>query len=249
MALSIVSATEEFRPIYDFLTHMRFYALSPDKIRHLQDPDPGEILKQDGSNAAAVLREVKKRDEGSYLRLCSLLSKVVPGTNKVEYSSVGQKETLTFKQDTGDEYPWDFDALSMSDGTLRVLGILLAIYQVSTPSLIALEEPEATIHPAALDVLVDILKDGVQNFQVVITTHSPEILDNRRIGDSEIRAVSSDHGRTRITSLQETTRSLIRQRLYSGGELLRMGELEPDQEAARDQERQLSLFGSVAQVA
>lgn len=242
LALSVLSAAEEFRPVYDFLTSMRFYALAPDQIRQLQEPDAGEVLNRYGSNAAAVLREIQKRKPDRYERLCHLLSKVVPGTSQAEYLSLGQKETLRFKQDVGDKAPWNFNALNMSDGTLRVLGILLAVYQASTATFIAIEEPEATIHPAALDVIIDILKDGTARSQILVTTHSPEVLDNRKIQDTELRLVTSQKGRTMIAPLAEVTRRVIRDRLYTAGELLRIEELRPDEAVAEG--RQPSLFGA-----
>jgi predicted ATPase len=60
LALFAASATEEFRPVYDFLTSMRFYSIDPQRLRELQEPDPGESLKRDGSNAAAVLKHLKE---------------------------------------------------------------------------------------------------------------------------------------------------------------------------------------------
>jgi len=241
LALSVLSAVEEFRPVYDFLTSMRFYTLAPDQVRQLQDPDPGEVLARDGSNAAAVLREIQNRDEERYQRLCRLLAKVVPGTTKASYISLGQKATLRFKQDVGDVALWNFNALNMSDGTLRALGVLLAVYQVSAPPFIAIEEPEATIHPAALDVIIDILKDGTAWSQILITTHSPDVLDNRKIKESELRLVTAEKGRTTIAPLAEGTREIIRDKLYSAGDLLRMEELRPDKVVA--EARQPSLFG------
>ena len=51
-----------FRPIYDALSHMGFYNFNPDTIRDLQPPDPGIVLKRDGSNLASVLG-VMERDK------------------------------------------------------------------------------------------------------------------------------------------------------------------------------------------
>jgi hypothetical protein len=86
LALYAASATEEFRPVYDFLTAMRFYSVVPTRLRELQDPDPGLILKRDGSNAAAVLKHLTedKAQGQRYERLCSLLSKAVEGLRGVE---------------------------------------------------------------------------------------------------------------------------------------------------------------------
>ena len=244
LALPILSALEEFRPLHNFLTGMHFYALSPERIRELQEPDPGLVLNRDGSNAAAVLREIARQRPKDYDRLCRLLSKVVPGTTRAEYFPQGQIETIRFKQDVGDTAPWNFSALNMSDGTLRVLGILLAVYQVSQSSFIAIEEPEATIHPGALEILVDILRDGARRSQTLITTHSPDILDNKDIKDDELRLVTSEKGMTKVAPLAEKSRGIIRDHLYTAGELLRMSELSPDIKREEELARQLSLFGS-----
>ena len=83
LALFAASATEEFRPVYDFLTSLRLYSIVPVTLRELQEPDPGEFLKPDGSNAAAVLKRIRdeNQNEERYDRLCRLLSKVVQGVS------------------------------------------------------------------------------------------------------------------------------------------------------------------------
>lgn len=244
LALTILSAVDEFRPVFDFLSRMRFYSIVPNLLREIQDPDAGDVLRHDGSNAAAVLREIRQNNREDYERLCRLLSRVVPGVQSVEYHSLGQKETLRFKQDAGsDSRPWTFDALNMSDGTLRALGILLAMYQSSRPALVAVEEPEATIHPAALEVLVQILRDVQHRSQILVTTHSPDILDNKSILDENIRVVEYVDGRTLVSGLDQVSRKSIRDRLYSPGELLRSGELQVDRAVAASLSTQLDLFG------
>ncbi len=250
LALTIVSAAEEFRPVFDFLAGIRRYTLHPESIRQLQDPDLGEGMRllPDGKNAAAVLRRIM---EGSgenghyYERICNLLGKVVPGVVSVEPLPFGQKETLKFFQKVADKKEWDFEALNMSDGTLRALGILLAVYQPQAPSLIVIEEPESTIHPGATEILTDILLDGANRSQVVITTHSPDVLDNKKILDHQILVVEATDGIAQITPLPYDAREAIRQKLYSAGELLRNGEVFVDRELARELSKQVDLFGNV----
>jgi predicted ATPase len=245
LALFAASATEEFRPVYDFLTSMRFYSIVPVRLRELQEPDPGDFLKRDGSNAAAVLKRLQDGayGNGQYDRLCRLLSKVVEGVEKVEYRAIGQKETLQFKQDVGAKHPWTFNALNMSDGTLRVLGLLLAVYQPGPYSVVAVEEPEATVNPAVAEVVVEVLMDAATEKQVLLTSHSPDLLDYKELTDTHIRVVTMEHGRTLIAPVSQAGRDAIRQRLYTPGELLRSGELTPDLKAAEQAAQQLNLFG------
>lgn len=246
LALFIASATEEFRSVYDFLTGMRFYSIAPERVRELQDPDAGDHLKRDGSNAAAVLKRLKDDEPQTHEKVCRLLAKVVQGVERVDYRAVGQKETLEFKQDVGLRDPWTFEALNMSDGTLRMLGVLLAVYQATPPSLVAIEEPEATVHPAAAEVLTSVLLDASTRSQVVVTTHSPDILDHKELSDEQLRVVSKRDGKTLIAPMAEAGRRAIRERLYTAGELLRHDELDLDADSAKESAGQLNIFGKHA---
>jgi predicted ATPase len=240
-ALYAASATEEFRPVYDFLTSMRFYSIAPESLRDLQDPDPGEFLKRDGGNAAAVLKRLRDQPE-SYDRVCRLLAQAVEGVESVEPHSVGTKETLQFRQDIGLAHPWTFEPVNMSDGTLRLLGLLLAVYQPSHAALIGIEEPESTVHPAVSELVLEVLRDAARRRQIVVTTHSPDILDSKDLLDDQILAVTKERGSSVIAGLALASRKAIRERLYTAGELLRVNELTPDVAAARHEAQQAHLF-------
>ncbi len=231
LALTVLSAIEPFHSVYDFLSQMRFYNLRPEWLQELQAPDPGTSLMSDGYNAASVLRELRRKSPEKYRQICELLSAIVPGVEKVESVMIGPKETIRFRQDVGGRSPWVFDAVNMSDGTLQALGVLLAVYQEPTPSLVAIEEPESSIHPAAADVLIDVLKDGSRDCQILVTTHSPDLLDHKSIRDEELRAVAWSQGITTISPISEVSRRAVREHLYTFGDLMRMGRLISDQEA------------------
>jgi predicted ATPase len=121
----------------------------------------------------------------------------------------------------------------MSDGTLRALGILVALFQSGNGRahrvpLVGIEEPEIALHPAAAGVLRDSLRDASRNTQVIVTSHSPDLLDDSEISDEWIMPVIAEHGVTRIASLDEAGRTAIRERLYTAGELLRLDQLRPE---------------------
>lgn len=224
LALTVVSAKPEFGVLYDFLVGMRFYNLVPELMRKPQDPDPGMVLHRDGANAAAVIREIVGSD-GSYQEVCNFLQSVIPGMREVERISSGTQETLQFKQDVGDPsgQPLTFLPASVSDGTLRVLGVLLAIYQRSRPSVLGIEEPESTVHPAAAEVLFDAIRHGARWSQVLVTTHSPELIEHKEVTIDQLRAVEMHHGETVIAELDEASKRAIREKLCTPGDLLRSG--------------------------
>jgi predicted ATPase len=243
LALQIFSGFPQLRPVYDFLSTMRFYSLVPDHIRRPQEVDPGKWLERDGANAAAVLRNIINEGGSDHERICSLLSKAVPGVTEVSPRALGQFETMVFRQEVkGAQHAWEFDTYNMSDGTLRILGILLAVHQRPSPSCLFIEEPEATVHPAAADIVVDILQVARKRAQVVVTTHSPDILDNKNLKDEQIRYVENDKGITSITPIDPLSRDLVRQRLYSIGELLREDKLKPDRSPRYRTGETLDLF-------
>jgi hypothetical protein len=64
-----VSGVAAFRPLFDALSGMGFYNLNPDQTRELQPPDPGELLKRDGSNLASVLANLESRAPRQKVRI------------------------------------------------------------------------------------------------------------------------------------------------------------------------------------
>ena len=240
------SGLPEFRPIYDAFSRMGFYNLNPDIIRDLQAPDPRDVLTRDGGNLTSVFAQlpptVKENIE-------EYLAAVVPGVHKVKIKEFGPKETLEFRQDVaGDKHTWRFDANNMSDGTLRVLGILIALFQGDYNAqkrvpLVGIEEPETALHPGAVAVLLDGLRDAANKTQVITTTHSPELLDDKHLDVNSILAVESYDGDTVIAPVDEASKSVVQDRLFTAGELLRSNQLQPDPAAfSVAKEKQLSLF-------
>lgn len=245
-----VSGTAAFRPVYDALSSMGFYNLNPEQIRDLQPPDPGELLKRDGSNIASVLSNLAHRSPDLKKRVEEYLARVVPGIVSVDSHSFGSKETLEFRQNIrGAAHPWRFYANSMSEGTLRALGVLVASFQAagnggSGRRLVGIEEPEVALHPAAASVLTDSLQDASAHVQILITSHSPDLLDAETIPDESILAVVAEDGESKIGPLDEAGRSALRDHLYTAGELLRMDQLRPDPKLTNLNPAQLDLFGS-----
>ena len=123
------------------------------------------------------------------------------------------------------------------DGTLHVLGVLVALFQHADgtgghPGLIGIEEPEAALHPAAAGALTDVLREASEHVQVIVTSHSADLLDRDTIAEESILAVEAEHGETRIAPLDETGRTACRDGRFTAGELLRMDQLTPAVEDA-----------------
>jgi len=228
---------------------MGFYSLNPDRIRDLQSPDAGLLLARDGSNITSVLAQLTKHNPTRKQRIEEYLSKVVPGVHGVEVKVVGPKETLEFRQQVaGSKDPWRFLAANMSDGTVRALGILVALFQSGNGAsthvpLVGIEEPEIALHPAASGLLLDGLREASRSTQVIVTSHSPDLLDDQQLDAGSLLAVYAEAGSTHIAALDQAGRDAVLHRLYTPGELLRLNQMRPDPELSPDKgDRQLRLL-------
>jgi predicted ATPase len=249
--LTVASGLPEFRPVYDALSSMGFYNLNPDKIRELQAPGPGTLLARDGSNIASVYETLQRDNPRGRERVTEYLEQVVPGVRGVETKALGPMQTLEFRQSVqGSNDPSRFLAANMSDGTLRAFGVLVALFQATNGRgirLVGLEEPESALHPAAAAVLLDSLTEVAEKTQVLVTSHSPEVLEGQDIPIEALFAVQADNGSTEIAPIDEASKSALRDRLYTAGELLRAGQLKPDLEYLKQvRERQGRLFEDAA---
>jgi predicted ATPase len=94
--------------------------------------------------------------------------------------------------------------------------------------LIGIEEPEIALHPAAAGVLFDALTEASERVQVVVTTQSPDLLDRVDPNVVAVRAVSMEDGRTVIGEVDRASRQIVKDKLYTLGELMRSNQLSPE---------------------
>lgn len=239
LALVTASGLEVFRPTYDLLTSMGFYNFSPEVMKDVRAPDADEVLRSDGANIASVVGRLHSIDPPTIERINQFLAQIVPDITGVSRRPLGPKETLEFHQRVkGAKNPWSFYASSMSDGTLRALGALVAVMQLQSPSgrvrLVGIEEPETALHPGAAGALMDALREASSRTQVLVTTHGVDLLE-AGVSTDEILVVVSRDGTTHVAPIDPASREAIADHLYTTGQLLRMDQLEPDESDLRRQ--------------
>lgn len=250
LALVAASGLTVFRPVFDALTTMGFYNLNPKLMRELQKPQDGRLLKPVGENIASVIGHLQRVAPDRVETIKEYLRSVVPMVHGMERKAIGPMETLEFRQDmAGAKHPWKFLAQNMSDGTLRALGVLTALLQSNSdysPTLVGIEEPETALHPAASAALREVLVQASETTQVLVTSHSPDLLDDAGIDADSVLSVVSEGGETKIAPLDQASRQMLREHLFSAGELLRMNQLAPDRSVLdRESEVQADLFGDL----
>lgn len=225
LMFQIFGGINDFVLLKQAITSIAVYSIEPTTLREFQDYDPGAKLLPDGSNAASVLNRLSKVRPNHVARMLEIMSSVIPDLEGVRAVAVGRKQLLRFYQrwiSVEDSHEsLSFDAFSMSDGTLRSFGILLAVFQIPRPSLILIEEPETSIHPAATSALLELLRSISTDTQVVVTTHSPEVLDHATQEDI-IRVINWHRGATRVDGVYGAAKEALSQDLSSVGDLFRM---------------------------
>jgi predicted ATPase len=225
LALPLLGDLDDFKPLYSFLTNIGFYSIFPNDLRAPQKPGNPYPLEEHGENLASVLREfTRNKEDNPWLDdLFVGLARVVPGVsanNPIIVTQVGSYLVVRIRHENDGGI---FDLGLESDGTLRVLGLLTAIYQNPPLPFIGIEEPEMMVHPKAMGVLCDIIEEASQRTQIILTTHSPDLIS--RFNAESLRLVELYDGETHIDPIREDLRQAIHDQLFSGGDLLRIGGL------------------------
>ena len=206
-----------------------FLNLYPNTLRTPHRPDRDTRLKSNGENWASVIKSMRGNERGrlSLETILGLMKKVMPGLEEIAVKSIGGYLVPQFLfRETPKSPAHYFDPVQLSDGTLRVFGLLLALYQQPRATFIAIEEPEQNINPAVLGLLADAIKEASKTTQILITTHSPSFIEH--FSPEQIRVVDMRHGETIVSPIRSSQVKTVKDRLMSIGEIMSMDGLQPE---------------------
>jgi predicted ATPase len=238
LALTLVGGDERFAPITNALTNVCIYSIFPDTLREPQKPDSSRPMRQHGENWASTLKGLSGSDTRS--DLTAVMGKLTGDINEYRVKPIGGFLSAEFRHQSRDNQikhrqKW-FESAQESDGTLRFAGIVTALLQTPPLTLIGVEEPELTVHVGAISLLYDYLKQASNRGQVLVTTHSVELLEKLDIED--IRVVARRDGVTSVGRVEEKQREAVKQRLLTVGDIVGMEGLKqeelPLQDSGRD---------------
>ena len=166
----------ELRTLTDYLASWRVYNIDAAIAKQSTGGSDAE-LERSGVNivpfVAKMLGDSKVRD-----RLLNDLRNAVPYVSNIQPARVLTYQTLRFlEKDTRLE----FQLPEMSDGTIRLLGLLAVLRQTVPPALVVIEEPENALHAYAVEHLVGVAARVTTSTdfpsQVFMTSHSPAVVD------------------------------------------------------------------------
>lgn len=154
------------------LSRWHFYYLEPDAMR--REVPPGEVLnlRRDGGDLAAFFKTLETRNERQFEALNRSLSLLLPDVEKLELEPTreGLLQLKVIEQGT------PFPARLISEGTLRILGLLAIANPLSQSTVVGYEEPENGVHPRRLKLIAELLSNAVsfgKGMQLLVNTHSP----------------------------------------------------------------------------
>ena len=211
----------------DSLGKVGLYHIFPNALRDPQRGADSHPLATGGENLASTLRDMIQKKSRFLPDMKSALAFAVPGVRDIQVKSAGSYYVveLNHERDGGNDRGSWFDLSYESDGTIRLLALLTALFQEPAPSLIGLEEPELAIHPGAMAVLSDTMIEAALRGQVLVATHSPDLID--RLPIESIRAVTAEEGSTKVGNVATYQLASVQEKLFSPGELHSMEGLQP----------------------
>jgi len=111
----------------------------------------------------------------------------------------------------------------LSDGTLRFMCLLAALYDPEPPSVLCIDEPEVSLHPQLVRLLASVLQEASERMQIIVATHSPELISYLENAD-DVVVVEAEEG---WSTLKRLSQSELQHWLenYSLGELWMTGEI------------------------
>jgi len=160
----------------------QFMKLLPDNMFEPlpQKRTPGNIrLLKDGSNIAEYLQSIRDTDVSAFDGIIETLKYVLPYANDIKPAITTELEKKIYLQLSEKGISSNLPGWLLSTGTVRILALLAVLRHPTPPPLIVIEEIENGLDPRTIHLFVEEIRSFVEEGagQVLITTHSPYLLD------------------------------------------------------------------------
>jgi predicted ATPase len=181
---------------------------------------PKDVLRDGADNLALVLHELDFL--GVHERIREYLGRFCERFEDVKVN-LGDGVMRTYLREAG--LAEMVSAVRMSDGTLKFLSILAALFHPKPPPLMCIEEPETGLHPDALQLVAEALLEASQSTQLIVTTHSDALIDSLTDRPDTVLVCERDFDNgTQMKRLSKEDLKVWLER-YTLGQLWRKGEI------------------------
>jgi predicted ATPase len=203
------------------ISSFRVFQISPRYGREPGVPIPQPELDRFGSNLPTILAFFRDNHPKVFTDIVSKMRSIIPELETIEVDYVYRKRYgLTFKENAISR-PWT--AEDVSDGTIQTLAMLAAILDPRS-KLVAIEEPENSVHSWILSNLLKTCREASDSKYVFLTTHSMSLID--LLQPEELYVVYKAAGKTRIDStlfLNTEVKTMLEDGVTTLGEYIQTG--------------------------
>lgn len=211
--LQSATRSTSFKSIRDYFVGIHYIHPNPKKMleRGRYDEHATGFTQRVASRPDAVLKP-------AIARIRPILASIVPEIPRLSYVRIGANDDIIFYSDDPQK-PGAFTHMRFSEGTLRILGILFELATLpKDTSLVLIEEPELFMQPSVVRSLPDFFAAVAadRNVQMIITTHSPDLIDNELIRPDQVLMLEPTDTGTKGTLLSESQDPRVRSFVETG---------------------------------
>lgn len=145
-------------------------------------------LEENGSNLVNIIQQLLK-NKAKKDKLNKYIKIILPFVDDIKVENNVNKSMFFKVKESFNKK--EFPSYMLSDGTVNILAVIVALYFQGDNEIIVFEEPERNIHPKMLSTLVTLLKDVSSKKQIFVTTHNPYVIREAELED--IILVSRDN--------------------------------------------------------
>jgi predicted ATPase len=167
-------------PLRNYIQNWQFVSLIPQNMGYerSQSRATNRIkLEKGGSNIAEYLLDIRRLDPLAFEGIVNTLQLVLPYSQDLQVAITSELDRSVYLQLT--EKNFKVPGWLLSTGTLRILALLALLRHPEPPPLIIIEEIENGLDPSSVHLIVNEIREAVEGgkTQVILTTHSPYLLD------------------------------------------------------------------------
>ncbi|MCB0086734.1 MAG: AAA family ATPase [Caldilineaceae bacterium] len=221
------------RKLIETIRGWRFYNANNMNLGEIRRSEPqlgpqDEFISSTGENLALVFHNLVQSDFEFEEQINQLVTDILPETRRIRAATSGRLRLTIEWYVEGIDNQFFLD--QMSDGTVRMLCWAIILNSPRLPSLIVIDEPELGIHVSWLPKLAAWIKNAARKTQVIVSTHSPDLLDHftdQLDTDGNILVFELDTENHQHFNVNKLTKDTVIEWLEEGwqlGDLYRVGD-------------------------
>lgn len=163
------------------------------------------VLQSDAGNLSAFMVHLHHNHPDTFNDIVADMRNILPGFKSLTFSVLGGPGEGVVLELEEEGLEGRTSLASASYGTIRGLALLAMLHDPSPPRLTCVEEVDHGLHPYALDLIVERLREASARTQILVATHSPALVNRLRADELIVCERDPETGESRIPSIDSGT--------------------------------------------